>query len=201
MSTANTEKENDAEAKTLAPIETFPGVVATVQPPEPGTAATAPDETPVFTEEQTAAFAWAGISLHLQDLQHRIRSLVDNAQIHAPTKGRQNERILVYADRLHDLIAALDQAPATHAGAMALWSSRGKDTEDVAELRRVGHRLDGVLARLEKQAGIETGDQDKTPVLEKIEGMTAAMIDIVDQQARMIGQLKAKLGARTVENN
>lgn len=161
-----------------------------------GNPATVPDQPAAeLTELEKATMAWAGLTLAYFELRNRCRALIANAQVHAPTAGKRNARILVFADRLQDLSELLgDAPPPTAAEAVTFWQNREQQTEEVAELRRMSYRLNGIVQRLETQAGIEPRE-DKTPDLVKLEGMAGALIDIVQQQVRLIGELKGQLNA------
>jgi len=151
-------------------------------------------ELPVqLNEQEKAMLLWAGTSLHYHTLRSCVERLLDNAQIHPPTQGKRNARLLVYEDRAQELRDMVLNPVQLHQEATEFWEAREQETEITAGLHRMATRLAGVVRRLEAQAGVKPLPNDGTPMDERIEQIATVLIDIVQAQARELTDLKARL--------
>lgn len=142
--------------------------------------------TPELSSGIMAVLGWAGVTLYLHQVQHALRHVVLRAEVHAPSKGRHNERVLVFADRLEELADLMLQVPKTHAEAAAWWKEREDRLGELAELPRI-------VAMVEKEmGGAPEVAKDHTDV-EKVEGMFLGLLGIVHKQKEIIGRQEAAL--------
>jgi len=145
-----------------------------------------------LTECQRATMGWAGLQLQIWELQAAVRELMSAAQAHPPTAGKRNARVLVYEDRLAVLVDLAAKPVPSLEEAVQHWQSRADENAELAELRRMAHRLIGIVRRLEATAGVDSAERTE-PDLVKMEGMTGALIQIVEKQAQEIAQLRNRI--------
>lgn len=126
-----------------------------------------------------AGLAWAGVTLYLRQVQHALRHVVLGAEVHPPSKGRHNERVLVYADRLSALADLVQKQPAAHKEAAAWWKEREAQLQGLAELPRI-------IAAVERQMGGAPDEAKKHTPVENIEGMLMGLMGIVTQQKELL---------------
>jgi hypothetical protein len=130
-----------------------------------------------------AAMGWAGGTLYLHQVQSALQHVVLRAEVHAPSKGRHNERVLVYADRLEALAALMQKMPKRHEEAAAWWKDREDALEQLAELPRI-------VAMVEKEMGGAPDVAKDHTTVEKVEGMFIGLLGVLAQQKEFIERQK-----------
>lgn len=133
-----------------------------------------------------AILAWAGISLYLQSVMHALRHVVMGAEVHPPSRGRHNERVLVYSDRLTVLAGLVQREPLTHDEAIAWWKAHEERLLQLEELPRI-------IAYVERQMGGVPPEATKHNDVEKIEGMLTGLLGVLSSQKELIGRQREQL--------
>jgi hypothetical protein len=126
-----------------------------------------------------AALGWAGCTLYLSQMREAVKQLVARAEVHVPSRGRHNERVLVYADRLEVLADLIEVEPKGSVEAAAWWKEREAELVTLDELK-------ALVARLEKDMGGAPEGAEGHPPLAKIEGIVTGLLSVVARQKLII---------------
>lgn len=136
-----------------------------------------------------AVLAWAGVTLYLQAVREGLKHVVLRAEVHAPTKGRHNERVLVFADRLTVLSDLLQREPKSHSGAEAWWKER-EDRLAVME------ELPVIIAKVERIFGAPPPAAAGCTVVEKLDGIIEGLLGLAAKQKETMDRYEQALKAK-----
>jgi hypothetical protein len=141
---------------------------------------------PEFRTSMQAVLSWAGVTLYLHRVQEALRHVVLRAEIHPPSRGRHNERVLVFADRLEALADVMTQQPKGYAEATAFWKAREEQLTQLAELPRI-------MANVERVMGEPPPAAAGLHPVEKLEAMLTGLVAAVQKQNDIIGKQEQQL--------
>jgi hypothetical protein len=187
-------------------------VVLFTLPPKPAAAvppATEPEPfeareavPPATTDVEKAHAAFATISVCLIEHKERVLHLLNGVrQVPPQMQTRRNKRVLVFLDALEDMAELIEKDLPLAPEAVEWWNARNGEVTLGKEMRSDMRRLADLVADMEKEAGMtaQPGAEQLRPI-DKIEDMTVAMRQALEQQAAIIKQLRTQLAAALKKN-